>query len=68
MIWAGQRAIVQIVLRNEQEIDVARQLEMLKPVVQDMDRRAKAALQHAQKQLEGKRTSGAFSFSEVPVS
>jgi PleD family two-component response regulator len=31
-------------------------------------RRAKAALQHAQKQLEGKRTSGAFSFSEVPVS
>ena len=31
-------------------------------------RRAKAALQHAQKQMEGKRTSGAFSFSEVPVS
>ena len=31
-------------------------------------RRAKAALEHAQKQLEGKRTSGAFSFSEVPVS
>ena len=31
-------------------------------------RRAKAALQHAQKQLEGQRTSGAFSFSELPVS
>ena len=31
-------------------------------------RRAKAALQHAQKHLEGKRTSGAFSFSELPVS
>jgi GGDEF domain-containing protein len=31
-------------------------------------RRAKAALQHAQKQMEGKRTSGAFSFSELPVS
>ena len=31
-------------------------------------RRAKAALQHAQKQMEGKRISGAFSFSEVPVS
>lgn len=31
-------------------------------------RRAKAALEHAQKQMEGKRTSGSFSFSEVPVS
>ena len=31
-------------------------------------RRAKTALQHAQKQMEGKRISGAFSFSEVPVS
>ncbi len=31
-------------------------------------RRAKAALQHAQKQMEGKRVSGAFSFSDVPVS
>jgi PleD family two-component response regulator len=31
-------------------------------------RRAKAALQHAQKQMEGKRISGSFSFSEVPVS
>lgn len=31
-------------------------------------RRAKAALQHAQKQGEGKRVSGAFSFSELPVS
>ncbi len=30
-------------------------------------RRAKAALQHAQSQLSGKRTSGAFSFAEVPV-
>ena len=36
--------------------------------VQEVVRRAKAALQHAQKQMEGKRTSGAFSFSEVPVS
>ena len=31
-------------------------------------RRAKAALQHAQSQLGGKRTSGAYSFNEVPVS
>ena len=31
-------------------------------------RRAKTALQHAQKQMEGKRTSGAFSFSELPIS
>jgi PleD family two-component response regulator len=31
-------------------------------------RRANAALQHAQTQMGGKRTSGAFSFSEVPVS
>lgn len=31
-------------------------------------RRAKAALQHAQTQMEGKRISGAFSFSELPVS
>ena len=31
-------------------------------------RRAKAALQHAQTQLGGKRTSGAYSFNEVPVS
>lgn len=31
-------------------------------------RRAKAALQHAQTQMIGKRTSGAFSFSELPVS
>ncbi len=31
-------------------------------------RRAKAALQHAQKQMEGKRISGAFSFSELPIS
>jgi PleD family two-component response regulator len=34
----------------------------------DVVRRAKAALQHAQKQMEGKRTSGAFNFSELPVS
>ena len=31
-------------------------------------RRAKAALLHAQKELQGKRISGAFSFSDVPVS
>jgi PleD family two-component response regulator len=31
-------------------------------------RRAKAALLHAQKQMEGKRISGAFSFNELPVS
>lgn len=30
--------------------------------------RAKTALKHAQKQMEGKRISGAYSFSEVPVS
>ena len=31
-------------------------------------RRAKVALQHAQVTMEGKRTSGSFSFSELPVS
>jgi PleD family two-component response regulator len=31
-------------------------------------RRAKVALQHAQKEMHGKRTSGSFSFSQLPVS
>lgn len=31
-------------------------------------RRAKAALSHAEKEMQGKRTSGAFSFSDLPVS
>ncbi len=35
---------------------------------QEVVRRAKTALLHAQKQMEGKRTSGAFSFSDVPIS
>ena len=31
-------------------------------------RRARAALQHAQTEMQGKRSSGSFSFSELPVS
>jgi two-component system cell cycle response regulator len=36
--------------------------------VHEVVQRAKAALLHAEKEMQGKRTSGAFSFSDLPVS
>ena len=46
-----QRLILQIVLGDEQQIDVARQLEMLKPVVQQVDGRAKPAFGEPARQI-----------------
>ena len=41
---AGSTAAVDVLVAGEQQIDVARQLEMLKPIVEQVDRRAEAAL------------------------
>ena len=46
-----QRPILQIVFGDEQQIDVARQLEMLKAVVEQVDGRAEAALGEAAGQI-----------------
>ena len=47
----GQRLILQVVFGDEQQIDVARQLEMLKAIVQQVDGRAEPALREPARQI-----------------